>query len=323
MSNRLNVPTDMKELLYKLSAGIRESVRPLVLSASGGEVVGRAHSGDATFRIDEIAERRLSDFLRQTERPIACFSEDKGLVLPESGEPEWLLIVDPIDGSRNAKSGFEACMVSVALARYSENATLADVTHGLLREIVGDRIFYAEADGPARIEIGGEAIAPALSTNDDLSLLRWSLTMPGRPASLVFGVMADLVDMSSVRGGFFSCNSTCYSISRILTGQQDAYVDVANRIVREAPETGAKFREIAFGRITGFSSYDVAAAHLIARRAGVVITDAFGNPLDDMRLLDVSPDNLRSCVAASNESLHAKLLEYIDERLKSFSPSGE
>jgi myo-inositol-1(or 4)-monophosphatase len=213
-------------------------------------------------------------------------------------------------------------MVSIAVAKFSEEPTLADVTHGLLHEIVGDRVFYAEVDGPAEIEIGGETVAPTLAENDDLGLLRWSLTMPGRPASLVFGVMADLVDMSSVSGGFFSCNSTCYSISRILTGQQDGYIDVASRIVCELPEAGAKFLNMESGRIPGFSSYDIAAAHLIAKRAGVAITDAFGNSLEDMLLLDTSPKNLGSCVAASNESLHAKLLEYIDDRMKSFKSPG-
>ncbi len=146
--------------------------------------------------------------------------------------------------------------------------------------------------------------------------------MPGRPASLVFGVMAGLVDISSVRGGFFSCNSTCYSLSRILTGQLDAYVDIANRILRDFPQTESAFRKIAYGRLTGFSSYDIAAALLIAKRAGVTISDAYGNPLDDMLLLDTSPANLRSCVAASNESLHQRVLEYIEEHMRSLKPSG-
>lgn len=308
----------MKDLLLQLSASIRDSVRPWVLAARGGEVVGRAPSGDATFRIDQLAEEHLADFLEEADEPIACFSEDKGLVLPKSGEPEWLLVVDPIDGSRNAKSGFEACMVSIALARYAEHPTLADVTHGLLHEIVGERVFYAERDGSTEITIGDETTGAVLSRNEDLDLLRWSLTMPGRPASLVFGVMADLVDASSVTGGFFSCNSTCYSISRILTGQLDAYVDVANRIVREVPHAEARFRRIAGGRITGFSSYDIAAALLLARRGGVVITDAYGAPLDDMALLDTSSGNARSCVAASNETLHARILAYIEEHLRTF-----
>ncbi|MBI4831471.1 MAG: hypothetical protein HY801_07935 [Candidatus Lindowbacteria bacterium] len=305
----------MKDLLLQLSASIRDAVRPWVLEARGGEVVGRAHSGDATFRIDEVAEQRAAKFLEEANEPIACFSEDKGLVLPSGAKPRWLLVVDPIDGSRNAKSGFEACMVSVALAQYSDNPTVADVEFGLLREIVGERVFYAERNGPAEITTGEKIEKPALSSNDDLQLLRWSLTMPGRPAALVFGLMADLVDASSVRGGFFSCNSTCYSISRVVTGQLDAYVDVANRIVRDVPQTESVFRRIAYGRLTGFSSYDIAAALLIAERAGVVITDAYGEPLDDMLLLDSSPANLRSCVAASNKSLHMKILAYIDEHM--------
>lgn len=308
----------MKESLLEISAAIRESVRPWVLDARGGEVVGRAHSGDATFKIDQIAETCLAEVVKRSERPIACFSEDKGLVLPEAGKPELLLIVDPIDGSRNAKSGFESCMISLAVARYREDATLADVTHGLLREIVGENIFYAAKDGPAEILSGNRMQQPSLSENTEMHLLRWSLTVPGRPAGLIFGLMADLIDASSVTGGFFSCNSTCYSISRILTGQLDAYVDVANRIIRDFPSTEEAFRRIAAGRLTGFSSYDIAAAHLIAKRAGVTITDAYGRSLADMRIFDSSPANLRSCVAAANRELHARLLGYIEEQMKRF-----
>jgi myo-inositol-1(or 4)-monophosphatase len=307
----------MKDLLLQLSTSIRETVRPWALDARGGEVVGRAHSGDATFKIDEIAEKNLDRFLKQANQPIACFSEDRGLVMPRTGSPEWLLVVDPVDGSRNAKSGFEACMVSIALAKYSENPTLADVTHALLHEIVGERVFYAERNAPVEIMVGKELKEPVLSDNDDLDTLRWSMTIPGRPASLIFGVMADLIDQSSVRGGFFSCNSTCYSISRIVTGQLDAYVDVANCLVQDFPLSECK----EYGCLTGFSSYDIAAALLIAKQAGVTITDGYGDPLDDMLLLDTSPDNLGSCVAASTRSLHAKIMRYIENHRASFEPS--
>jgi len=310
----------MKDLLLQLSTSIREAVRPWVLDAVGGEIVGRAHSGDATFKIDEIAEENLDRFLKQANQPMACFSEDRGLVMPRTGSPEWLLVVDPVDGSRNAKSGFEACMVSIALTKYSENPTLADVTHALLHEIVGERVFYAERNAPVEIMVGKESRKTVLSDNDDLDMLRWSLTVPGRPASLVFGMMADLIDRSSVRGGFFSCNSTCYSISRILTGQLDAYIDVANRLVEDFPLSECKVYDKEYGRLTGFSSYDIAAALLIAKQAGVTITDGYGDPLDDMALLDTSPDNLGSCVAASNKSLHAKIMSYIENHLASFEP---
>ena len=211
-------------------------------------------------------------------------------------------------------------MVSAALARYSENPTLADVTHGVLREITGDRVFYAERGRPVEIRLGDDRVEATLSENDDLSLLRWSLTIPGRPASLVFGVMADLIDASSLRGGFFSCNSTCYSISRILTGQLDAYVDIANRVLRDFPATASMFQKAGHGEILGFRSYDMAAALLLARQAGITISDAYGRPLDDMELLDSSTEGLRSCVAASNKSLHLKILDHIRKRLETFEP---
>jgi myo-inositol-1(or 4)-monophosphatase len=242
--------------------------------------------------------------------------------MPQGGTPQWLLIVDPVDGSRNAKSGFEGCLVSIALLKYSERPTLADVTHGLLHEIVGDRIFYAEKERATVLHYRDKTGEPSLSSNEDMSLLRWSLTVPGRPASLVFNLMADLIDVSSVTGGFFSCNSTCYSISRLLTGQQDAYIDIADRLAKEFPAAVTELYEKSGTRIWGFSSYDIAAAYLIAKQAGVVITDAYGCSLDDMELLDASPGNVRSCVAASNESLHVKLLEYIDEHIRKFQPRG-
>lgn len=43
----------------------------------------------------------------------------------------------------------------------------------------------------------------------------------------------------------------------------------------------------------------------------MVITDAYGAGLEDTALLDLSPLNQRSCVAASNEELHTRLIDTI------------
>ena len=60
----------MKDLLLRLSTSIRNAVQPWVLPAEGGEVVGRAHSGDATFKIDEVAEEHLAAFLKEAGSPV-------------------------------------------------------------------------------------------------------------------------------------------------------------------------------------------------------------------------------------------------------------
>jgi myo-inositol-1(or 4)-monophosphatase len=91
----------------------------------------------------------------------------------------------------------------------------------------------------------------------------------------------------------------------------DAYVDIGNRVMRDHPETEADFRRVGHGSILHLFPYDIAASVYLARRAGVTISDAFGRPLEDTRLLDISPENQRSCLAASTPELHAKLLEAI------------
>lgn len=62
-----------------------------------------------------------------------------------------------------------------------------------------------------------------------------------------------------------------FSISRIITGQMDAYVDIGNRVMRDHPETEADFRRVGHGSILHLFPYDIAASVYPARRAGVTI----------------------------------------------------
>ena len=62
----------------------------------------------------------------------------------------------------------------------------------------------------------------------------------------------------------------------------------------------------------GLFPYDIAAAKLIAEEAGCVVTDAHGRSLDDRHVLDTSEGNILSCVAATNRTLHERILEQID-----------
>ena len=55
----------------------------------------------------------MEHFLAERAPEVAFYSEDRGLVTP-AGDAEWVLVVDPIDGTRPAMAGFEAACVSVA-----------------------------------------------------------------------------------------------------------------------------------------------------------------------------------------------------------------
>ncbi len=311
-----NVAPLSVKFLSDLAVAIKEAVEPSARAIKGREIVDTAVSGDVTFQLDRIAEKALLMFLKRAGQPVAYYSEDSGYTTFTSDKPKHLLVVDPIDGSRSAKSGFEGCVVSVASTRVIERPTMADVDNACVMEILGDRAFVAERGKGARITALGQSRKIKLSGNANLDTLTWSMTVPARPAELIFPTTARLIDVSSLKGGFFSCNSTAFSLTRLLTDQLDACVDVANRYFRDIPERVRDiFQRAGAGRVIGIAPYDLAASLLIAQEAGCTVTDAYGKSFDSVLLLDSSETNHLSLVAAANKELHEKLMEFLNRRI--------
>ncbi|MDZ4857597.1 MAG: inositol monophosphatase family protein [Candidatus Hydrogenedentes bacterium] len=308
-----------REFLFEVANAVRIAVEPLVRQAKGREVVGLAQSGDTTFQLDKIAEKALLTFLREAKMPVAYYSEDAGYATFTTGQPQHLLVVDPIDGSRAAKSGFEGCVISVASTRVIERPRIIDIDNGCVMEILHPRTFYAERGKGARIYADGAVKKPKLSRNTNLETVSWAMTVPARPAELIFPTAAKLIDLTSLKGGFFACNSTSYSLTRLLTCQYDACIDFANRFLRDIPNiVQDHFINAGRGAVLGIAPYDIAASLLIAREAGCYVTDAYGNTLDDVMLLDSSVANHRSIIAASSKELYEKLFSFFDLRIKQF-----
>lgn len=299
----------MRALLFELQEAIHESIAN---ARNAKQILGKGHSGDVQFAIDELAERALRKFCGK--RKIAYYSEAQGLV-KFSKQPEYFVIADPIDGTRPAAAGLESATVSLAIAPYARDAALGDVTHALIRELKTERIFYAERGKGARIMEGKNERAPALSRNADMHSLFLSFEVCGRPVEAMAHALGSIINACSFRGGVFIFNSATFAITRLLTGQLDAYVDAGDRVFRDAPRLRSAFLKTAHGNVMGLQPHDIAAAHLIAREAGAAITDCYGKPLDAMLLADASAGNLRSCLAAGNWRLHGKLLGMIDDAL--------
>ena len=83
----------------------------------------------------------------------------------------------------------------------------------------------------------------------------------------------------------FDIGSATYSVTRILTGQLDAYVDIGPAIIEAHPWVEAEFRRVGRGNVLCNSPYDLAAVHLLCREAGVPIGDAAGRSLEDKPVL--------------------------------------
>ena len=307
------------EFMMELAKSVKDAVVPGFNTVRGRETVGNATSGDVTFQIDKVAERALLQFLKDSKLPVAYYSEDSGYTTFASGQPQYLLIVDPIDGTRAAKNGFEWCCVSVASTRVIERPCMGDVDTACVLEIANDRAFYAERGKGAKIITAGVHKKPKLNRNHDLESISWAMTVPARPAELIFPTAAKLIDLSSLKGGFFACNSTSYSLTRLLTNQLDACVDFANLFLRDIPSAVQDhFINAGRGATLGIAPYDIAAALLIAEESGAIVTDALGKSFKDVLLLDSSATNHRSLIAAANKELYGKLWSFFDLRIKQF-----
>jgi myo-inositol-1(or 4)-monophosphatase len=92
----------------------------------------RGEGGDRTLEIDAAAERAVFAELERLHDEGARFcavSEERGVV--DFGDPGVKVIVDPIDGSMNAKRGMPHHALSIAVA---EGPTMGDVVFGYVRD---------------------------------------------------------------------------------------------------------------------------------------------------------------------------------------------
>jgi myo-inositol-1(or 4)-monophosphatase len=297
----------LRALVRELALALRECVLPLL-----GSHAARAHEeqtaagGDVTFAIDAEAEELLAAFLAERAPDVAFYSEDRGLVLP-GGDAETVLVVDPIDGTRPALAGFESCCVSVAAAPLRDGVTMGEVSTGCVVEIPSGAVFLAER-GRGLIE--GPPVR--LSQNDEIERMFWVYGFRGRPMRIYAEVLGDLIDASSVGGGTFELGSASYDMTRVVTGQLDAYVEPGPRILAEAPETRREFERVGGGAVLNNTPYDLAAAALVVQEAGGIVTDAGGRSLDDHPLLGSGVEHQMSVVTTANERLHRRLLEELD-----------
>ncbi len=311
----------MREIVLELAAGIRKTVRPLLGAHVGRDHASAAEGGDITFEIDRLAEQYLERFIHERAPSLAFYSEDRGLVKP-AGQIEGVLVVDPIDGTRPALAGLESACVSIAVSRYGSDVSMRDVELGCILEIKTGSVFLAERGRGVSIELAdGTTQAPNLSDTTEIDRMFWSLGFRGRPARMLAEVLGNLIDRSSVGGGVFDLGSATFDMTRLLTGQLDAYLDVGTRIIDDLPATRADFERVGDGAVLNNSPYDLAAGVLCLEEAGATVTDAYGQSLDDRPLLGASHEFQMSCVASSNRALHSKILESIEEGVDLLSRS--
>lgn len=121
-------PPDWLGACRRAAEGVRAVLERYPTTRERAEETGRGEGGDLALVIDRAAEDVVFSELESLHREghrFTAISEERGPV--DFGGDGAVVVVDPIDGSMNAKRGLPHHALSVAVA---DGATMADVAFG-------------------------------------------------------------------------------------------------------------------------------------------------------------------------------------------------
>ncbi|HVH51667.1 MAG TPA: inositol monophosphatase family protein, partial [Gaiellaceae bacterium] len=113
--------TDWLAVCRAATSDVRGVLAGMPLRAAREAVIGRGLGGDDTTAIDKAAENAILAHFAHLD--VSIVSEEVGRI----GDGKTVVVVDPIDGSVNAKRGIPFFSVSIAVA---EGETMDDVVFG-------------------------------------------------------------------------------------------------------------------------------------------------------------------------------------------------
>ena len=240
------------------SAELRSVLAAAPTTAQRARETGtRGEGGDRTLEIDAAAERavfRQLEALHAGGARFGAISEERGRVdFGFDAADPVLVVIDPLDGSRNAKRGLPHYALSLAVA---DGDTMADVAFGFVHDF-----------GP------GEEWVARRGAGAELNGVRLD---PGVPERRVGGRL-ELLGIESADPAW-------------VRDSADALAGAAHRL-RALGAIAVSLCQVAAARLDGMvtlrraRSVDVAAGQLIVREAGGVVAftgcaDPLGAPLD-------------------------------------------
>lgn len=142
---------DWLDACRRATAGLRAMLVARPTTRERAEETGsRGEGGDRTLLIDEAAEDLVFaelDRLHAAGRRFVAISEERGEV--DYGDPAVRVVIDPIDGSLNAKRGIPHHCLSIAVA---EGTTMADVVFGYVHDFGPDEEWVASRGAGAYLD---------------------------------------------------------------------------------------------------------------------------------------------------------------------------
>ena len=224
---------------------MRHVLAELPTRADREPVVGRGEGGDETTAIDQAAERAVLARFDGID-DVTFVSEEVGTF----GDGRVHVVIDPIDGSLNAKRGIGFFSLSVAVA---SGPTMGDVDFGFVHDFGSEEEWTATRGEGARLN--GHLLEGELP-KERIEILSFEATRTASVAEKA-AAMVDLAYRLRIMG------SLALSLCQLAAGRVDAVCSLKPA-----------------------RSVDIAAAQLLVRERGLAI-DLFETPPFEAAPLDV------------------------------------
>ena len=144
----------------------------------------------------------------------------------------------------------------------------------------------------------------------------WAYGLRGRPVRAIARCSAELIDASSVGGGTFDLGSATYDMTRIATGQLDAYVEPGPRMVADVPGMRERSSASAAAPCSTTAPTTSPRPCSASRRPARWSATPTATRSRDRPLLGSGAEFQISCVAAANAELHAPICGSIDRGIE-------
>ena len=183
------------------------------------EKTGRGEGGDMSLIIDRAAEDAIFKELEALGQPLTCVSEERGNVALNGGGPTQV-VIDPIDGSLNAKRGMPLYCMSIAVA---DGLTMGDAKYGYVRDFgSGEEWWAARGEGawldgvrvPALTEAGRVEIL-GIESGDPRRIARYSTALAATTAHRLRLIGSIALGLCWVAGGRFDALLSLRSIRSV------------------------------------------------------------------------------------------------------------
>ncbi|KJU85472.1 Inositol monophosphatase [Candidatus Magnetobacterium bavaricum] len=223
--------------------------------------------GDTTHPIDKAAEDIIISYLEALQRPMTIVSEERGIMDVNGGGHR--VIIDPIDGSRNAVYGLPIFSTSIAL---SSGTTMGECYMGYIINLIsGDEFYAAKGQGAFLNDtrLHGQH-------SEETEIVLYECREPARE-------LPGLLRLFSMSRRQRCLGSTALDIAYVASGAGAVFV---------SPSTSR--------------SFDFAAGLVIVREAGGVITDIEGKTIDH---IEINLQRSTTILASVNNAVHTMALQ--------------